>query len=601
MAGRYDHLNAEQLRSLLARRDAERRLGLVWERDEIERDQALNGDFVSLAPDSSLSCGTAPQGNLIIEGDNFDALRWLRMTMKGRVKCIYIDPPYNTGNKDWVYNDHYVGKDDRFRDSAWLEFLYRRLSLARDLLADDGVILVSINDENRAKLELLMDQVFPGMRVGSLVWRTRNGSNADQRAYLSVDHEHVLVYAAPGFVFGGVSKAFKEYSNPDNDPRGDWQPVSIKLAFSFRERPNLYYPIQDPTTGIYYPCNPSEVWRYASRDRIKPGQRIATQPMEDFIEQGCIAFPANQRVAVWDSMPALLEAIEAGDVPTSAGLPLIRADLPDLEFWVGKPVGFGVPRRKLFRAEVRKETKPLSSFIVGQSQEGDDENCIRAGSNTEGARSLKTILGEKVFNFPKPPSLIRELLRQATDEDSLVVDFFAGSGTTAEAVMALNAEDGGARRFVLVSSTEAAADAPERNICRDVCAERVRRLVAGIPGRDPLPGGFVYAAARTIAFHDLSYDLPAQEIWLAIQAIHGLPWTGYVTGSPLQLASDGEMAVAYCDKATPDALATLEGLATDGFLIVYSWSPGRLAAPLAGFPTVEIRALPDDLVRRFQS
>ena len=110
----------------------------------------------------------AAHRNLIIEGDNFDALRLLRATHRAKVRVIYIDPPYNTGNKDWIYNDRYVGANDRWRHSQWLEFLYRRLTLARDLLTPDGVILVSINDENRARLELLLDEVFPGRRLGTL-------------------------------------------------------------------------------------------------------------------------------------------------------------------------------------------------------------------------------------------------------------------------------------------------------------------------------------------------------------------------------------------------------------------------------------------------
>ena len=141
--------------------------------------------------------------NLVIEGDNWDALRALRLTHAGRIRCILIDPPYNTGNRDFAYNDHYVGKDDRFRHSLWLEFLYRRLVLARDLLADDGVILICINDENRARLDLLMEQVFPGMRVGSFVWRTKDTNNSDKQRNWSGVHEHVLVYAGPSFGFIG--------------------------------------------------------------------------------------------------------------------------------------------------------------------------------------------------------------------------------------------------------------------------------------------------------------------------------------------------------------------------------------------------------------
>jgi adenine-specific DNA-methyltransferase len=149
----------------------------VWEREGIDSDRALNSDFVALELDQELSTTPADERgwrNLVIEGDNWDALRALRVSHTGRVKCILIDPPYNTGARDFVFNDRYVGANDRYRQSLWLETLYRRLLLARDLLAPDGVMLVCINDENRARLDLLMEQALPGMRLGSFVWRTKD-------------------------------------------------------------------------------------------------------------------------------------------------------------------------------------------------------------------------------------------------------------------------------------------------------------------------------------------------------------------------------------------------------------------------------------------
>ncbi len=241
-----DHLNAHQLRRLLAEHLTQQKVGLYWEPSAIERDAALNANVVlpRLHPEAS-HCppDTTQHHNLIIEGDNFDSLRLLRATHAGKIRVIYIDPPYNTGNKDWVYNDHYVGANDRYRHSQWLEFLYQRLTLARELLTSDGVILVSINDENRARLELLMDEVFPGRRLGTITGRTRQGSNADQQCFLSVDHEHVLVYGNPGFKFNGFEKSYEMYGNPDNDPRGDRRIGDITLGFSYKERPNLYYPL----------------------------------------------------------------------------------------------------------------------------------------------------------------------------------------------------------------------------------------------------------------------------------------------------------------------------------------------------------------------
>ena len=215
MTGKYDDLNKTQLIELLEKHDRTKKLGLVWERDEIDADKALDHDFIVAQIDGDLSDKPAPWDNLVIEGDNYDALRWLRMTHRGRVKCIYIDPPYNTGNKDWVYNDRYMSADDRFRQSTWLEFLYRRLTLARDLLAEDGVILISINDDQRALLELMADDALPGMRVGSLTWRTRTGGNDTKGAFLSDNHEHVLVFGKSDFRFSGTEKTFELYRHWD--------------------------------------------------------------------------------------------------------------------------------------------------------------------------------------------------------------------------------------------------------------------------------------------------------------------------------------------------------------------------------------------------
>ena len=306
-----EHLSAPQLRRLLTEQLTKQKLGLYWESSAIERDAALNADIVLprlVEADSHGLGALAGPGtpNLIIEGDNFDSLRLLKSTHAGKIRVIYIDPPYNTGNKDWVYNDRYVGANDRWRHSQWLEFLYRRLLLARDLLTTDGVIMVSINDENRARLELLMDEVFPGRRLGTITWRTRQGSNADQQCFLSVDHEHVLVYGNAGFKFNGFEKSYEMYGNADSDLRGDWRTSDLTLGFSFKERPNLYYPLQDTETGIYYPPNPDRIWVYASEFRLKEGQTVQAKTMEEFIRLKQILFPKDQRVETWPSLNAFV-------------------------------------------------------------------------------------------------------------------------------------------------------------------------------------------------------------------------------------------------------------------------------------------------------
>lgn len=604
MPDHYDSLSKNQLASLLRKRDADKKLGLVWERDEIEADAAIDANFVACTIDPALSDGAAPWRNLVIEGDNFDALRWLRMTHAHRVKCIYIDPPYNTGNKDWVYNDHYIDPNDRYRHSTWLEFLFRRLSLARDLLTNDGVILVSINDANRAKLELMMDEALPGMRVGSFVWRTRVGGNEGGEHFLSVNQEHVLIYANSGFRFGGSEKTFEMYKFDDLDGRGPFRKSDLTKAHGYKERPNTFYPIYDSQENIWYPPNPNRVWAFASKDKLGEGKSLRKDTIEKLIEDGRISFPDNQRVEVFDTLSDLMVAIQAQDVPMSGNSPLLRADLPNLDFWVGKRIGWGTPAFKRYKSDLRNATQPLSSWITPRS-EGDTveegANAIVSGTNDEGAKVIKDVFGQKAFNYAKPVSLIRELVRQSTSFGDVVVDFFAGSATTAQAVMEVNADDQGSRRFIMVSSTEATADDPDKNICRDVTAERIRRLNAANGGKyADLSAEFAYLRTREIDFDALNSDLAPAEVWTALEAMHGLPLTLYDPSRGWNEHSSDTQTLILADRTDDDLIARLRDLAkARANTFVYSWTPGQLTAALSPVD-FEIRPVRETLVKRFQ-
>ena len=587
-------MSAPELRRLLTEHLTRQKLGLYWERDAIEHDKALNANVVlpRLVPEwSHTPEGCIEHRNLIIEGDNFDSLRLLRATHAGKVRVIYIDPPYNTGNKDWVYNDSYVGQNDRWRHSQWLEFLYQRLTLARDLLSSDGVIMVSINDENRARLELLMDEIFPGRRLGTIVWRTRQGSNADQQCFLSVDHEHVLVYGNPGFAFKGFDKSYEMYSNPDRDPRGDWRTSDLTLGFSYKERPNLYYPLVDPKTGIHYPPNPDRIWVYASETRLKPGQTLQAKSMEEFGRLGQILFPQDQRVETWHTLEDLLKAIDAGDVPRSGKTPILRRDLPELEQWVGKPVGFGRPQFKRYKADLRNQTQPLSSWIVPSFEEGtyEAEANLTSATNQEGARQVAQIFGDRAFNYAKPASLIKGLLAQAARPDDIVLDFFAGSGTTGQVVMELNAEDGGRRRFILCSSTEANDKEPAKNLCRDVCAERIRRVMQGYGGKDAHSldrgGEFAYLQLDKLDAADVALDATADHASTLLTMRHAAaaPVT-HQSGAVRLIAKGADWLMALCPTVNAQVLDELSGLPDRhqvARLVIYAPRPKALAALLA--------------------
>lgn len=601
MAGKYDDLGREQLVALLEKRDREKKLGLVWERDEIEADAAIDRNFVACEIVPELSEKAAPWRNLVIEGDNYDALRWLRMAYAGKVKAIYIDPPYNTGNKDWVYNDHYVDRDDRYRHSTWLEFLYRRLTLARDLLTDDGVILVSINDEQRAKLELLMDEVLPGMRVGSLVWRTKDSSNDAERNLSSV-HEHVLVYGRGGFSFLGYLLDKSKYSNRDNDPRGDYSLDPITKAHDYIDRPNTYYPIQDPKTGWWYPCNPDSVWRFASEDRETTKKRLRSDSIEELIRQDRIWFSATECVE-YDSTASLLKAIDNGMGPKDGkGRQLLRADLPDINFWVNRPIGLGRPSQKAFWEEKTSQLKPISSWIAGSREKLNletDHIQLQSDKQGKGGEELKALFGRQVFQYPKPVSLIRELLRATVDKNDLVLDFFAGSATTAQAVMELNAEDGGDRCFIMVSSTEATTDEPEKNLCRDVTSERIRRLNAADGKYDEVAAEFAYLRTVEIDFEDMDYELTPDQAWTALEAMHGLPLTIYDAGRSWN-AHEGEDTVLVLVDQPDAALAEWLAVRVKQNLFVYGWAPGQVEA-LLGDLGVTVLPLRQTLVKRFMA
>lgn len=628
MAGKYDGLNQVELVKLLEARDRKRKLGLVWERDEIEADRCQNADFVAAEIIPELSDKGSPWGNLVIEADNYDALRWLRMTYQGRIKCIYIDPPYNTGTKDWVYNDKYVNSENAYFHSTWLEFMFRRLVIARDLLSEDGVILVSINDDQRAKLELLMDEAMPGMRIGSFAWRTRTGGNDAKGAFFSENHEHVLVYAKHKFRFSGHEKTYEKYVFWDKVAK-DWFRLSdISQPKDMNERENGFYAMYDPNTDTYYPPNPQRVWpapfpkggrKDAELEVIRgvmkvfppDSSTVGIMPSGDqigkWIDAGRIVFPEDQRVVVWETMEDLLRAIDENDVPLAKKTKKIWRNIPHLDFWVGKRVGFGLPQWVRYKSELKNTNQPLSSWItplseaktVPDGKDADPNEFIISGMNQEGTTAIQDIFGSKAFNYPKPVSLIRELIRQASSPFDIILDFFAGSATTAQAVAELNAEDGGSRRFIMVSSTEATADQPNKNICRDVTAERIRRLNKSDDSRfDGISAEFAYLRTRNISFEDLDYDLEPGHVWIALQAMHDLPLIEFEPDKAWNSHETEDLVLVFATGFDQDFLPWIKSLGQRN-VIIYSDAPGQLAHEI-GEGNIEVLPARETLVRRFR-
>jgi adenine-specific DNA-methyltransferase len=532
---RYEHLSREEMIRLLEARDRRdaTRFGLVWEANEVERERALNRDFVALDLQPELCVGPGPWENLIIEGDNFDALRALRLAYAGRVQCIYIDPPYNTGNRDFVYNDRFVDREDLWRHSTWVEFMYQRLTLARDLLAPGGAIFVSIDDNEVFALGMLMHKVFgEGAHVATCIWQKRY--SRENRGAIGDAHEYLLVYAPQPELFkqrrGRIPLTAKQlavYKNPNDDARGPWQSVSLTAQ---GYRPNQMYEIVAPNGNQHRPPE-GTCWKVVEAEYRK----------------------------------------------------LVAAD----RIYFGKD-GNGVPRRMHFLTG--------ADGLVPWTWWPHEE----VGHTDEARKEIQTIFGtQTAFDTPKPVRLIERVLHiAAPGPDDLVLDFFAGSGTTAHAVLNLNAADGGRRRFILVSSTEATADQPEKNLCRDVCATRVRKVIEGYGETPGLGGDFAYLRCRRLPAGAL-IDIEHAEAWMALQLLHRgriEPWRT----APFLWAGDEQDGLLYVPRFRREDLPALrEQVRQSAAVVLYSWQPGVLRQ-LIPDTHVQHEAVPESLARHFR-
>lgn len=618
---KYDDLSRDELVRLLEARDRRQCLGLVWETNHVERDKALNQDFVALQLDQELSCGHAPWKNLIIEGDNYDALRYLKMTFAGRVKCIYIDPPYNTGNKDFVYNDNYVDKEDLWRHSKWCEFMFQRLTLARELLREDGVIFVNIGEDEIYNLGCLMDGLFKGRKVATFVWRTRSGANDSKEYFRSIDHEYVVCYANSDFSFAGKAKDRSSFSNPDNDPRGPWMNDNLVKAHNYKQRPNTFYPLYNPETDVWYPCDPDNVWRFSSESKLTEKQRgkLRKMTMEQIVRANKVLWPNDRSTIRYNTVTELKQAIVGGTAPRNLRLGETPEERKfwnhELEQWVGRTIGYGKPRYKRHLSEVKRSEKPFSTWLVPSSMKKDelaeldlgDVETLTVGGTSEGTSLVQEILGHKDFPFPKPLSLVRGLLAQVTDDDDVILDFFAGTGTTAHAVLSLNEEEDTNRRFILVSNSEATKDVPEKNVCRDITRTRVQRVIEGYSVTSKtgpklvagLDGDFAYLRSQRIATGLLT-EIEHEQVWTALQLTHMPTLAPFEEEKPFVVADyDGQRLIYVPHLQGKDVRSLEKAVAESPACILYTWQPELAKNRLAEAANLQIEAVPESLARRF--
>ena len=393
-------LTNEEKSALLELLNKQKKYGLVWEEKPEDVEERLRDSlpvFKEVKERAILSTSPDAPNHILIEGDNLEALTALSYTHEGKIDVIYIDPPYNTGNKDFTYNDDYVDKEDGFRHSKWLSFINKRLKIAKRLMSDNGVIFISIDDNEQANIKLLCNSIWGENNfVACVLQKSRDSISGD--LLFSPNHNYLLVYAKVFANLFARKDQFRipqdvdetKFKNPDNDPRGPWKLSPVDGPGGARKG-NPYYEFLG-ITGYY---------------------RYSKEMMQKYYDDGLIIKRKNS---------------------------------------LGK-------KYFLSQALAKKGVPPTTWW--------DD-----AGTTTLGTKMLKEILPDRDFTNPKPLSLIKRCLQLAACEKSIILDFFAGSGTTLHATMQLNSEDGGHRQCILVTNNE-------NKICEEVTYERNKRVING--------------------------------------------------------------------------------------------------------------------------
>jgi len=416
----YSTWEKEKLIDRIRELEKRKKYGLVW--DEEREPEELVHKCKSELPVLKEVKGKAINSyknkptHILIEGDNYHALSVLNYTHEKSVDLIFIDPPYNIGG-DFIYNDKIVDVEDSYRHSKWLSFMKKRLELAKSILKDTGAIFITIDDEEASHLKILCDEIFlPQNFIAQICWQKKFSPQNDA-TYFSDMHDFILVYAKrkkikktdkiSGFDIQGLvrtNEMLKRYSNPDNDPRGDW----TSGDFSVKTYSVKYdYPITTPSGRI---VNPPAGYSW----------RTSPERFQEYID--------------------------------------------DNRIWFGQE-GNNVPRIKRFLSEVKEDVTPTTWWPFSE-----------VGHNQEAKQEMKRILFDvkNVFNTPKPVRLMKRIIQLSTkaDNNSTILDFFAGSGTAAQAVLELNADDNGNRQFIMVTNNE-------NNICTDSTYPRIKRVIEG--------------------------------------------------------------------------------------------------------------------------
>lgn len=403
MTDELQHLTREELYQRLVELKKKVKYGLVWEDKPEEVQEKCETNYPVLTEILEKEVKNEEKvddlNHILIEGDNYHALQTLNYTHTGKIDVIYIDPPYNTGNKDFTYNDRYIDKEDVFRHSTWLSFMSKRLELARNLLSEKGVIFISIGDDEFAQLKLLCDSIFgENSFINTFIWHKKYGGGNDNKNAI-IEHEYVFCYSKTensNQVLSDLEIDFNDIAKYETDDQGNYFTASESILMrgpnsTPDKRPNLCYEILDPDKNKILPRDGKGTWCY--------------------------------------SKITLSLKLELGDLiwkKTNNKWMLYKKQFMYLD-----------------ENEIRgKKARSVLNYRYSIGQTGEGKNTI------------KDIFGSDQFSYPKPISLIKHLLKISTNQNSIILDFMAGSGTTGQAVLDLNREDGGSRQFILCTNNE---------------------------------------------------------------------------------------------------------------------------------------------------
>ena len=500
--------NTDNLLSYLSELEKDvngKKYGLVFEEHREEIDEVLDTHTPVLTEEADLFIDHGGQMNFLLEGDNLAALKLLEKTHRGKIKMIYIDPPYNTANKDFAYDDTRVDLTDTFRHSKWLSFMRERLRIARNLLRDDGILFISIDDNEQSDLKLLCDEIFKEENFFSqvIIQSNKRGQTYKQ---IAKTHEYLLIYTrSPEAEFNEIDKTDDDNDLNLLDKIGAYNVRELRNRnpkFGKHNRPNLFYPIY---------VNPSIV----DKDGFCP---ISLAYTTDYCVE---VYPFN----------------------STGGESCWR--------WSTKLLSENINSNTQF-SNVVARAKRDGTFNIYEKYRKTTYKAKSIWLETDVITEKGTVeLGElglsERFPFPKPLFLLKKCLQIGTNSNDIILDFFAGSGTTGHAVMKLNAEDGGTRRFILCTNNE-------NGICRDVTYERIRRVI----DKEDYAASLKYYKVDYVPISDRMYYEYADELLRHIRELveleNGINFTGneeiaiVLTDEELEIFLDDEGICKRCRK-----------------------------------------------------